>query len=176
MNPIPKNVKNRTPFSGKKFEKALEIRVSGVPYQKLSPERRKRWKPILQVFGYGYVDPFIIFLAETLEIVSGIEVKFSGTYENKGFGTSEEYWTLKGGEMEIFRAWKSELSESMQRVEVEDNRTVISGFSPNRGLKWNGNYDGIIGMKLQLWGISNDEAKRLRKIARELFEMVEIHR
>ncbi|EKD82432.1 MAG: hypothetical protein ACD_39C01300G0005 [uncultured bacterium] len=153
--------------------KVLTVQVSDAPYQKLSRERKKRWKAIVKAFDNGYFEPYIIFLAEVLSVLSGAEAEFSGSHSNQGCGTVEEYWSLKAGDLEIFRGKKSELSESWQRVEVEDNRTTISGFPPGRALKWDGEYDITFGMKLQLTGVTSGEAKQLRKIADELFKRVE---
>lgn len=156
--------------------KALKIRVSDAPYQKLSAARRKRWSAIIKAFGYGFSDPFIIFLAETLAILSGSKAEFSGTCENNGYSTGEEYWSINSGGMEIFRARKRTMSDGWQRVETEEDRTTLSGFSPQRCLEWDGDYDNTFGMQLKLVGITSEEERQLSVIAHELFKKVEFSR
>ena len=156
-----------------KMRKPLTVRVSNAPYQKLSRERKKRWKSIVTTFDNGYLDSYIIFLAEVLSVMSGKEAEFAGSYLNQGFGTVEEFWELQAGDHKIFRGKKAELCDSWQRVEVEENRTEISGFLPGRLLEWDGEYDITFGMKLRLTGVTSEEKKQLRKIADEMFMNVE---
>lgn len=150
--------------------KTLTIQLRDAPLPKFSRQRKKRWKSIIEVFGYGYSDPYIVFLAEMLSILSGQEAKFSGSYSDRGYGTGEEYWSLKAGDLEIFRGKKSEIDDDWQRVETEDDRTIISGFPKGRSLQWDGEYNNSFGMKLVFKGVLPEEEEQLHKIADELFK------
>jgi hypothetical protein len=152
----------------------LQVEISAE--RKLSERRRRRWREIVRRVESPIDAAKIIFLGELLEVLdpAGKPCQFRCS-EYSGpdiFESMDVAWSLATQRLTIYRRVKQEISEGWQRVEVELNETSLTGFEGRVRLLWDGDYHGVMPMKVVLTGIDPETAEQIVKLARRLFHQV----
>lgn len=157
---------------------ALTLQVEISEERKLSERRRRRWKEIVRQVEPPIDATKIIFLGELLEVLDpgGKPCQFSCS-EYVGpdmFGGMDVAWSLSTQQLSIYRRLKQAISEGWQRVEVELDETSFTSFEGEVHLSWDGDFHGVMPMKVILSGIDREVAAQVIKLARRLFRQVRI--
>jgi len=138
---------------------------------------KKKWKSIYDIVKNDIDKNLLILLAEILEILdSNNKCEFiCKKYEGPGmYGGYNYEWILKTKKLKIHKKLVCEISDSWQRVEVEEEFLKITGFTEFFKLEWNGNTDDNSGVNLFLFGVDDKNLIKIKIIADKLYENVEL--
>lgn len=150
---------------------SIEIFLRNTTGNRIPPLYKRKWRTISGSFDDVYSIPYIIFLAESLAILTGETPRFSG-FKKTVTGIGEESWEVTSGNARIYRELVTELSEGWQRVEVISNRTEISGI--DEILTWDGEYTAFGGTTFRFRGISPEQEREITRLAEDLCSEVKV--
>lgn len=143
--------------------------------RKIPPEYRGRWKKLIKSTSYDA--PYLIFLAELLGIINNDPAPAftSSRYSDVDmFGGCDQTWSITSKDSCIYRTIAQEISESLQRVEVERDEISIWGLPGEIYIKWDGSWNW--GLNLEVGNIENYQEEKIALLARGLFSSVDMEK
>ncbi len=145
--------------------------------KKLDKERKQKWDKKMKLVRSESDKVAIILLGEIIEIIVGKPCEFScsGKVDYDMFSGCDYAWELRSGKYAIGKQLSREISESWQRVEVEEDSFHIHGFE-SINLEWNGDAGGYLEtLALSFQTIDDELIQGIVALCKRLYEKVKLN-
>jgi len=145
--------------------------------KKLDKERKQKWDKKMKQVRSESDKVAIILLGEIIEIIVGKPCEFScsGKVDYDMFSGCDYAWELRSGKYAIGKQLSREISESWQRVEVNEDKVYVQGFESIK-LEWNGEAGGYLEtLALSFQTIDDELIQGIVALCKRLYEKVKLN-